>query len=319
MVDEILDQIDLVNKTVLVLFNPEFVVGLIERGVTPSNITLLADCRFKKKMAENLGVNYVTPTECHEGESMEFDVVVGNPPFSKVSKATGRGRGKDLYPIFFERAIDMAPVVAMIMPSTHDRVFAKHNALLRQVANKIIHIDPSTFSKIVRDVWYVIKDNSGSKPDIEWLFDDSDKNDIDFAKGKLNVTTDKHMLGRTKERKCDITIYHKITGSGLVTNYCKAIEVPQMKLFPSSGWAVLMPQQITKNGWPKVEIVKCVGNQAAMNGVNIAFFKTKKEAQSLVEYMSTDQFILSALRYVGGMGNMTKTAMNNIDMSGLQL
>jgi len=77
LVDEIVNQIDIMDS-VLVLYNPEFVWAMHERGWDLASITLFADCESKKKWANKIGIKYITDLE---GLDMKFDVVVGNPPY----------------------------------------------------------------------------------------------------------------------------------------------------------------------------------------------------------------------------------------------
>lgn len=80
LVEEILDHIDLVDKSILVLFNLEFVVSLVyNKHIDPAHITLYADHENKVKLAEKIGVKYITSLDT----DMKFDVVIGNPPYLK--------------------------------------------------------------------------------------------------------------------------------------------------------------------------------------------------------------------------------------------
>jgi hypothetical protein len=281
-----------------------------KRGFT--NVTLMID--DSRESIYNIAKAYNAKVVGKDDDMKKFDVVIGNPPFSMVNKSTGKGRGIDLYPGFYEKSVKSADTVIMIMPSTHDRVFKKHNDFLKETANIIEHIDPKAFPTVARDMWYVIKNNSNLKPtNINWVFADGPGNDINFDKGKINITADSAILNRDTYEENDITIYRKLTGKkGLEKLYCKPNEIKTCKLFPKQGFAVLMPQQISKDGFKAVELVECSGKEAATNGMNIAFFDTKEAATSFMNYTKTKEFIKEAYKYVGGMGNMTKTAMQSI-------
>jgi len=54
------------------------------------------------------------------------DVIIGNPPFSKTNE--GRTAGKkavNLYPEFYKKSVELAKIVAMVMPSTKNQVNKK--------------------------------------------------------------------------------------------------------------------------------------------------------------------------------------------------
>ena len=60
LIEEILNQIDLKNKSILVMFNVEFVISLVYNyQVDPSKITFYADHENKIKIAKRLGVKYI--------------------------------------------------------------------------------------------------------------------------------------------------------------------------------------------------------------------------------------------------------------------
>jgi hypothetical protein len=210
----------------------------------------------------------------------------------------------------------------MIMPTSDQHKMKAHNDLLKQTANVIVHIPTKDFKGVNIAMWYVISAGSDRSPDVQWAYDTTggSRNNINWAKGKLNVTNDKHLLKiDTRQSESDVEIYHKIgQKTGLVTKYAAANQVAPKRLFPAEGYALLMPQQITPTGWKATAIVECNGKQAAMNGMNIAFVNTLEEAQRLDAYMKTSSFIDEAQKYVGGMGNMVLWAMQSIDMSGFE-
>ena len=75
---EILDNLELSNKSILVLFNIEFVLSLVgDFGIESRNITFYSDHHTKTHYAKTLGADIVTELE----SSMKFDVIVGNPPY----------------------------------------------------------------------------------------------------------------------------------------------------------------------------------------------------------------------------------------------
>lgn len=84
IVDSSLSQFDYNRKTVLVLFNVEFVISLLYTyNVQPNSITFYADHLNKIKIAERMNVNVITSLE---SLNMKFDYVVLNPPFGKFKE-----------------------------------------------------------------------------------------------------------------------------------------------------------------------------------------------------------------------------------------
>jgi hypothetical protein len=241
-----------------------------------------------------------------------FTQGVGNPPYSLAGNKTGKkGRAKNLYPIFYEKMNELCDNVSMIVPRT-DRQHTAFNSYIREHTNKIIDIDDSAMGVNI-STWCLINDNSNDNVDhIEWAdLIELPEQKVKWAKGKINVTTEKDLL---EDKPGSFTVFHKVnTKAGLIQSTTASIQ--HLKLFPSNGYAVIMPQQMQGKGWSITEIIKCNGKQAATNGVNIAFIDTLEEAEYLVEYMKSDNFIEQALAHCGGMNNMTLGAMQMIDMS----
>jgi hypothetical protein len=115
LTDEVLSKIDIKNKSILVMFNVEFVITLIETyNVLPENIVFYSDHENKTNLVNRFSVKYVSTLE----KDMKFDVVVGNPPYTDGQKL--------LYTKFFEQVLDIAELVAFVMPvqldSNHDKL-----------------------------------------------------------------------------------------------------------------------------------------------------------------------------------------------------
>lgn len=148
---EILDNLELSNKSILVLFNIEFVLSLIgDFGIESRNITFYSDHPTKTLYAKKLGADIVTELE----SSMKFDVIVGNPPYQKENSKAKRWT---LWEEFVTKSKTLADVVAMVTPQsvtspgTFDLI--KDNAT-------VINIDVSKYFDVGSTFCYWIIDNT---------------------------------------------------------------------------------------------------------------------------------------------------------------
>jgi hypothetical protein len=261
---------------------------------------------------------YVRDALNYDWGDMKFDVIVGNPPFSKVSEGKTAGkRSEELYIQFYKWCVEHGNIVAMVMPTTDKKLQKTHNTLLRDTANVIKHIDAQQFPEICMPMWYVIADKQNTvRAQIEWHLDGSLNNDIPWVKGYINMTAHKNLVGAhlghdKPKKKSDVLIYHKVNVThGLVTLWCDEKYINTRGLFPKKGWAVLMPQTFNDDGWSQTEVVKCTGKQAAFNGMNIVFVDNQTQGEKLVEFMKTDHFIQAA--------NKVKQGFNNMNLTGLK-
>ena len=91
--EKMISKTDVKEKSILVLFNIEFIKVLIEKfGVHSNNITFLADCRLESEMATK--TFHVNNTVVHNIEDIQealknmgktFDLCFSNPPYGKDS------------------------------------------------------------------------------------------------------------------------------------------------------------------------------------------------------------------------------------------
>jgi hypothetical protein len=313
-------------------FLREVVTRLRAAGHSDDNIrSRIYGCEitnFRVKYATQLGgviSDNLIKADClsHDWGDMKFDVILGNPPFSKVGEGKTAGkRSEELYTQFYKWAVNRSDIVAMVLPTTDKKLQKNHNDLLRQTANTIEYIDPSVFPGVTMPMWYVIANRSDqTRPNINWVIDGSVGNDIPWHKGAINMTAHKNLVGEhlghdAKRRKTDIQIYHKVNVThGLVQLYCDSHYVSDSALFPNKGWAVLMPQTFNDDGWSKVEVIKCDGQQAAFNGMNIVFVNTKQQAHRLIAYMATPEFISQANQVKQGFNNMNLSCLRAIKLT----
>jgi hypothetical protein len=109
------------------------IIGNIEKGDSVVLVDRLSRKRWAKYFKysnideESLEINYITHEEFFKLKNKKFNVIVGNPPYTKGSKL--------LYTSFFEKALELADIVEFVMPvqldSLHDKL-KKHNHLLKK-------------------------------------------------------------------------------------------------------------------------------------------------------------------------------------------
>lgn len=125
----VLDGLELADKRICVIYNIELVISLVELyNVNPSDITFYSDHPNKTNIAKRFGVLVSTDFDRLSG----FDLLVGAPPFTDKQKL--------LYTYTFEKALNKADEVAMIIPvqleSKHSKL-KKHNARVQRHSYKM--------------------------------------------------------------------------------------------------------------------------------------------------------------------------------------
>ncbi len=135
LIEEILDQVPAISddKTVLVLFNIEFVISLVYTyGVNTTNVTFYADHPNKIKMAKRIGVNVITTLE----NTMKFDVVVGNPPYQETKETSYK-----LWNKFLIKANELTKdngYISMVLPTTWTQPLSKKPSDINKAVNDIM-------------------------------------------------------------------------------------------------------------------------------------------------------------------------------------
>lgn len=183
LVEDILNQIpDINNKTILVLFNVEFVISLVyNKGINTKNITFYSDNFNKIKFVNRMGVvNVITELDT----TMKFDVVVGNPPFSDAGqKKNNVGNTKSLYDKFYKKSVEISRSVYMIMPDTTKQQRTTHNNYLKNTAYSMFKIESDVMDVTTKMV-YVCYDEA-KQANVAHMFTKFDVgNSVPFQKGK---------------------------------------------------------------------------------------------------------------------------------------
>jgi len=130
-VEEILDRVDVKNKTIGIMNAPEFAQVLCEQN-NNSNYILIDNDPVKELYAKAKGIGYVTTEEY---TNMKFDLIIQNPPFREDGK-----KSKCLYAEFFKKSLDCADEVLSIMPTPDENEATGPN-------NIVVHKEVYTHNK----------------------------------------------------------------------------------------------------------------------------------------------------------------------------
>lgn len=279
---------------------------------------LIDNYTFFTNYAKRLGFKNVIHGDFLEMEfDVEFDVILGNPPFSQQGCA-GPGSSVQIYPSFFEKAINIADIVAMIMPISNTKKMAvgadlgKHNQLIRDNANVIEFVDDSM--GVTQEMWYVICDNSDRVPQ-PLPFIGEYNNTIRWERGGWDHTK---MPGRIDKTEDDnVTIYCKLGVNGSTKLYATSSEIAAEHRTPKSGYVVAMPETFSDSGWTCIEIIKCTGNESISRWHHVVRFNTKSQAKRFCDIVSGDDFIREAciMKKGQGMNKLSSASLCAINIS----
>jgi hypothetical protein len=282
------------NKSILVLFSYEMLPVLKE--LRYKNVTLGIDkvTPVVYYVAKYYGYNVVNIEDL---EDMKFDVVLGNPPFSKANEGKTSTRKKNLYPHFFEWTIKNSDMGAMIMPQTQKQVQEKHNRNIVDNCYEVMMIEDSVF-KIATSVWCVFFDKKTDKR-IEDFTVKTKMNSFNWKKGKMSSSA------KDWQSLDGYEVIHSVRKDGLIILKSKKFN-PNAAL-PSDGFAVVLG--ITAN---KTFIIPC---KSQMFGGNVytVWFKTKKEAENFQKKLDKKINEIDHLR--GNMGVLTINGLEQIDFN----
>lgn len=257
LVKEINDKIDY-NKDdkVLVLFDYMFAIDVAMR-LKVKNVYLTMSS-FNPKTYRWLKLLNITPIEMEQAKDMKFDVVVGNPPFSKANEGSTAGKkAVNLYPTFFEMALGIADRIAMIMPRTDNQLQLEHNTNIVNNAYAVEEVDERHFA-IPTKPWVVYVDKNNPTR-IKNYLDSSINNDTKWMKGKM--PSGKHLWEDSAGQYDVINAIHK-TGPQLF----KTNQYRKSATLPTTGYSVTFG--ITANA---VFVIPCTGQLIGVNVYSVWF------------------------------------------------
>jgi hypothetical protein len=194
--DSITSKISLKNKSILVLFNVEFVTDLLyNKKVKPSQITFYSDHNKKTELVRLFGVKKIINTINEAHTSMKFDVVIGNPPYQDPSNPS-----RKVWIEIILKSFDLVKeggVLCMITPNSwilrpDGQKFKKVSELFSKYQLKFVDlISPNNYFNVGEDIGYWILESKSkyeSTP-IYATWDGSiDTKKIDFIGQKIEFS-----------------------------------------------------------------------------------------------------------------------------------
>jgi hypothetical protein len=158
LTNNVLSKIDVKNKTILVMYNVEFVITLIEvYSADPEQIVFYSDHKNKSKLVERFGVKYI-----EELSNMKFDLVIGNPPYQDGSQDGGQNK---IYNQICKKALTLIEddgVLAFVTPTSVLKK-SKRFSLLDQPGLKTVDFTADDYFNVGINIcsWIVDKQHTG--------------------------------------------------------------------------------------------------------------------------------------------------------------
>jgi len=152
LVDEMLDLVayTLTEDAKILTLNPEFAVSLIEDYpfTAPNVVMYTAGDDNLETIAGGMGINTIQELET----DMNFDVVLGNPPFQKGHSA----KRWTLWQELVEKAFELSPCVAFVTPQS----ITGPRALEQIKGASVLNLDVSKHFKVGSTFCYWVVDRS---------------------------------------------------------------------------------------------------------------------------------------------------------------
>lgn len=308
LTSETVSKINTDNKSILVLFNVEFVISLLEKNVRAEKISFLSDHNHKTMLIEKLGVKYIM-TDMNN--TKKFDVIIGNPPYQDDS--TGEStKTTNLYVPFFHKAVSLLNddgIVSMIIPS--DWIGPNHSSFKNYIFNsrQIKEIDLHPYQKyfkvkkatcnIILDKSYIgdckFTDEKGNSEildlrDQEFL--SKDNSDIKYRNLFANQPTMGYRWLRGKLNRNQIVEdpngIEYIEGCGRAGQPLDIKKIPASLETTGAGLhKIVMPNVGGTNGDLGNNVKVAESHQVGGHGVVFLTTNSKTESENLLAYLNT--------------------------------
>ena len=303
------------KKSVRVLFSFEMLPILDAKGF--KDVTLIVE-EQPKKYIRNLCTKYGYEVKTlEEIEDMNFDVTIGNPPFSENKGGTSSNTKQvPIYPEFFRLCSEKSKVVAMIMPVTDtstSKQLRDHNELMNRHLQSRQRCDEH-FEILVDTHWVLWDKSKDAKEFIKMDYDlplPSRERLPRFTRGNNKYSVTKSdWAGTYQEPKTSaaITVLSRIRKDGPSYDYLEPAETNQKIKLLTGKW--LLATVGTSNNGDTLGDAHIIKNDSngVLAGANVYVweFDKKKDAVKLQEWIHSEEF-KSVCRKSGFIGSLAKT------------
>ena len=262
-------------------------------------------------------IGHTEVKDLNEIEDMNFDVTIGNPPFSENKGGTSSNTKQvPIYPEFFRLCSEKSKVVAMIMPVTDtstSKQLRDHNELMNRHLQSRQRCDEH-FEILVDTHWVLWDKSKDAKEFIKMDYDlplPSRERLPRFTRGNNKYSVTKSgWAGTYQEPKTSaaITVLSRIRKDGPSYDYLEPAETNQKIKLLTGKW-LLATVGTSNNGdtLGNAHIIKNDSN-GLLAGANVYVweFDKKKDAVKLQEWIHSEEF-KSVCRKSGFIGSLAKT------------
>jgi len=306
LTNQILDGLVIpLQASIMVLYSMEMLPVLHDRGYTDVTLVTSETKKYVKNLASKYGYKFAT---LQEAKTMNFNLTLGNPPFSENKGGTkDNTKQVPIYPDFFKKATELSDRVAMIMPITDEqpsKAMREHNELIN--THLQLREECTEHFSILVNTHYVIWDkNKKAKESIKVDYDlplPERQRIPKFIRGNNKYSVTKSEWAGTyvdRVSKNSIPVISRLRKEGPVIEYFEPSESNVKAKRLTGKWLLITLGTSNNSGTLAGHVLK--NDEGYLPGANVLVweFDTRKEAKRLQEWFLTDEFIDLSRGYVG--------------------